>query len=174
MQLLPLTEKDKLTPRQLISYYGKIERDGRVTNMQQTLLHAPEAFDAYMEWYKLRDLLTPIFGQRAIWIFCHVISDGTDCLVCSTFFRRLLIDAGISPEEFVPTEEEALLQSLAKTFVNAGHGVDAETWKALAAKHDARTLSLLIAFGGMMVANNLFNNILDVPLDDYLYDYRKA
>ncbi|THF62124.1 hypothetical protein [Pseudothauera rhizosphaerae] len=174
MQLIEPLSPDALTPRQQVSYDAKIARDGRVTNMQRTLLHAPEAFDAYIEWYKLRDLLIPAFGERAVWIFCHTISAGTDCLVCSTFFRRLLIDKGIPPEAFVPTEEEQLLQSLARTFLANGHGVDADAWRRLAERHDTRTLVLLIAFGGLMVANNLFNNLLDVPLDEYLYDYRKT
>jgi hypothetical protein len=32
----------------------------------------------------------------------------------------------------------------------------------------------LTAFGGLMVATNLFNNALKVDLDDYLHAYRKA
>ena len=31
----------------------------------------------------------------------------------------------------------------------------------------------LTAFGGLMVATNLFNNALQVDLDEYLYRYRK-
>ena len=165
---------DAMTAEQKAAYASKIGRDGRVTNMQRTLLHSVPAFNAYIEWYNLRDTLVPVFGNRAIWVFCHTISEGTDCLICSTFFRRLLIDAGISPEHYVPSEEEVLLESLGRTFLTNGHGVDPETWARLRAKYDDRTLVNLVAFGGMMVANNLFNNILYPPLDEYLHDYRKT
>jgi hypothetical protein len=164
---------EAMTAEQKAAYESKIARDGRVTNMQRTLLHSVPAFDAYIEWYNLRDQLLPAFGERAIWVFCHVISAGTDCLVCSTFFRRLLIDAGMSPEDYVPSEDEALLESLGRTFLNNGHGVDPDVWARLRARHDERTLVNLVAFGGLMVANNLFNNILFPPLDEYLHDYRK-
>lgn len=164
---------DNISPAQKAAYDSKIARDGRVTNMQRTLLHSVPSFNAYIEWYNLRDLLTPVFGERAIWVFCHTISAGTDCLICSTFFRRLLIDAGISPDQYLPTEEERLLESLGRTFLNNGHGVDPQTWAALRARYSDEQLTALVAFGGLMVANNLFNNLLNPPLDEYLQDYRK-
>lgn len=108
------------TPEQTAAYDRKIARDGRVTNMQRTLLHSVPSFDAYIGWYDLRDIVVPVFGERAIWIFCHTISAGTDCLICSTFFRRLLIDAGLSPETYEPSETERLLESLGRTFAAGG------------------------------------------------------
>ncbi|WP_409310610.1 hypothetical protein [Pectobacterium sp. B1J-3] len=164
---------EELTPGQKSAYYSKIARDGRVTNMQATLLRSVPAFNAYIEWYNLRDILIPIFGERAIWIFCHSISEGTDCLICSTFFRRILIDAGISPADYQPNELDALLISLGNTFINQGHGIDPDVWQALQARYDDETLVALVAFGGLMVANNLFNNLLNVELDDYLEGYRR-
>ncbi len=173
MSLIPMADLQTLSARQKESYDRKIARDGRVTNMQRTLLHSAPAFDVYMGWYDLRDRLTPIFGDRAIWVFCHVISEGTDCLICSTFFRRLLTDAGISPDSYTPTDEEKLLESLGRSFLNNGHGVDQDVWRQLRERYDNTVLTDLIAFGGMMVANNLFNNIIDPELDEYLHDYKK-
>ncbi len=164
---------ETMTPEQKVAYDSKIARDGRVTNMQRTLLHSVPSFNAYIEWYNLRDLLVPVFGERAIWVFCHTISAGTDCLICSTFFRRLLIDSGISPETYEPSEEEALLESIGRTFITNGHGVDPEVWARLKARYSDEVLTTLVAFGGLMVANNLFNNLLNPPLDEYLHDYRK-
>lgn len=171
--IAPLAEQGLSADRQR-AFDGKIARDGRVTNMQRTLLHSVPAFDTFMGWYDLRDVLTPVFGDRAVWIFCHVISDGTDCLICSTFFRRLLIDAGLSPEDYVPTEEERLLESLGRTFISNGHGVDPATWAELRARYSDEILVALVSFGSMMVANNLFNNLINPPLDEYLQDYRKV
>lgn len=173
MSLIKHLDYEELTPQQKSAYFRKIARDGKVTNMQATLLHSVPAYNAFLEWYTLRDYVVPIFGERAIWIFCHAISAGTDCLVCSTFFRRLLIDAGISPEDYQPDATDELLLSLGKTFVNQGHGVDQQVWAALKAKYSNEALVALVAFGALMVANNLFNNVIDVELDDYLHDYRR-
>jgi hypothetical protein len=70
---------------------------GRVTNMKRTLARAPVALRALMTWYNLRDEVVPFLGERLTTLFAHAISAGTDCLICSTFFRRLLIDSGDRP-----------------------------------------------------------------------------
>ncbi|WP_431285672.1 hypothetical protein ACQW02_13055 [Humitalea sp. 24SJ18S-53] len=148
---------------------------GRITNMKQTLLHSVPAFHAYMEWYTQYDRLLPLFGERAVWLFCHAISSGTDCLICSTFFRRLLLDAGIKPGEYVANEKEALLSAFGRQFLTAqGEGKSGPVlWAKLNAAHPPAVLVDLVAFGGLMVATNLFNNMVGVQLDEYLEDYRK-
>ena len=70
----------------------------RMTNMKWTLAHAPVALRALLEWYPLHDQVVPFLGERRATLFCHAISTQTDCLICSTFFRRILIDAGEDPE----------------------------------------------------------------------------
>ncbi len=49
-----------------------------------------------MEWYPLRDEVAGFLGDRATTLFAHAISTQSDCLICSTFFRRILIDVGDS------------------------------------------------------------------------------
>ena len=41
-----------------------------------------------MTWYPLRDTVQPFLGERLTTLFAHAISSETDCLICSTFFRR--------------------------------------------------------------------------------------
>ena len=75
------------------------QRDvGRITNMKRTLLHSLPAFHALMEWYPLRDTVQPFLGERLTHLFAHAVSTETDCLICSTFFRRLLIESGENPD----------------------------------------------------------------------------
>src|SRR2546423_635217 len=82
----------------------QLSSSGRVTNMKRTLAHSPVAFRALMQWYALRDEVRPFLGERLTTLFAHAISSQTDCLICSTFFRRLLIDAGENPDELVLDE----------------------------------------------------------------------
>ena len=79
---------------------------GRVTNMKCTLAHSPVALDALMQWYPLHDAVAPFLGERRTMLFSHAISTQTDCLICSTFFRRLLIDAGEDPDALELDERE--------------------------------------------------------------------
>ena len=81
----------------------------RITNMKRTLLHSLPAFDALMTWYPLRDRVVAFLGERATLILAHAISAETECLICSTFFRRILIEGGENPDALVLSAEEATM-----------------------------------------------------------------
>ena len=147
---------------------------GRMTNMKWTLAHSPAAFRALMEWYPLRDEVEPFLGERRTWLFCHAISAENDCLVCSTFFRRLLIDAGEDPESLELDDLDELVMDFGRRLAVDPHGVDHDLYARLAERFDERQIVLLTAFGAVMVATNVFNDALDVDLDGYLQPYRRA
>ena len=66
---------------------------GRVTNMKRTLARSPVALGALMTWYDLHGEVVAFLGARAATLFVHAVSTQTDCLICSTFFRRWLAEA---------------------------------------------------------------------------------
>src|SRR6267142_6937233 len=80
---------------------------GRVTNMKRTLAHSPEALVALMTWYPLRDAVAAFLGDRATTLFAHAVSTEAECLICSTFFRRILIDAGEDPDRLRLDDRES-------------------------------------------------------------------
>jgi alkylhydroperoxidase family enzyme len=146
---------------------------GRTTNMKRTLAHSPVALHALMTWYDLRNEVVPFLGERPTTLFAHAISAGTDCLVCSTFFRRLLIDAGEDPEALRLDEWEQTVVAYGRQLAVDPHGVSDDLYGRLAARLAPDQIVALTAFGGLMVATNLFNNALRVDLDDYLHPYRQ-
>jgi alkylhydroperoxidase family enzyme len=146
---------------------------GRVTNMKRTLARAPVALRALMTWYDLRALVLPFLGVRLTTLFAHAISAGTDCLICSTFFRRLLIDAGENPEALRLDDWEQTIVAYGRQLAVDPHGVSDELFRRLEDRLRPDQIVALTAFGGLMVATNLFNNALQVDLDDYLDAYRK-
>jgi alkylhydroperoxidase family enzyme len=146
---------------------------GRVTNMKSTLARSPVALHALMTWYSLRDEVVPFLGERITTLFAHSISAGTDCLVCSTFFRRLLIDSGEDPAALKLDVWEQTIVAYGRQLAVDPHGVTDELFGRLAARLQPDQIVALTAFGGLMVATNLFNNALQVDLDDYLLPYRK-
>ncbi len=146
---------------------------GRATNMKRTLARAPVALHALMTWYDLRDEVVPFLGERLTTLFAHAISAGTDCLVCSTFFRRILIDSGEDPESLRLDDWEQTIVDYGRQLAKDPHGVSDELFARLAARLRPEQIVALTAFGGLMVATNLFNNALQVDLDEYLHGYRK-
>src|SRR3990172_6878452 len=172
-RIAPLTyETADAAARQV---YDETERTiGHMTNMKRTLLHSLPAFHALMEWYPLRDTVAPFLGERLTDIFAHAISSETDCLVCSTFFRRILIEAGEDPDSFALDEREALVVEFGRHLGKPFARVPDELYARLAAAFSDEQIVALTAFGALMVATNVFNNALDVELDGYLEPYRKA
>jgi alkylhydroperoxidase family enzyme len=147
---------------------------GRATNMKRTLARSPVALRSLMTWYDLRDEVARFLGDRATALFAHAISAGSECLICSTFFRRLLIDAGDDPDDPRLDEREALVVEFGRQLARDPHGVSDDLFARLSGSFLADQIVALTALGGLMVATNLFNNALRVDLDEYLWAYRKA
>jgi alkylhydroperoxidase family enzyme len=143
-----------------------IRRHARVTNMKRTLLNSLPAFRALMEWYPLRDTVQPFLGARLTVLFAHAISAETDCLICSTFFRRTLIDEGEDPDHLD-------LDGRERAVVEFGQRLAVSPYARVAAYFDPAQMTALTAFGAIMVATNVFNNALEVDLDEYLHPYRR-
>jgi alkylhydroperoxidase family enzyme len=131
------------------------------------------AFDALMTWYSLRDQVQPFLGERLTTLFAHAVSAETDCLICSTFFRRLLIQSGENPDRLRLDEWEIAVLEFGRSLATTPHSVADETYVRVAARLSREQMVVLTAFGALMVATNVFNNALQVPLDEYLEPFRR-
>jgi alkylhydroperoxidase family enzyme len=148
-------------------------RMARITNMKRTLLRSVPAFDALMTWYPLRDACIPILGERLTTIFAHAISAETDCLICSTFFRRILIDSGENPDDLVLDAREQAVIAFARRLGHTPFTVPDEIFASMRELFDEDAIVTITAFGALMVATNVVNNALEIPLDEYLEPYRR-
>jgi alkylhydroperoxidase family enzyme len=171
-RILPL-EDAEADPAGRAALDGIVAAHGRTTNMKRTLARSPVALDALMTWYDLRDAVVPFLGERTTTLFAHAISAGTDCLVCSTFFRRILIEWGEDPASLRLDDWERTVVEYGRQLAVDPHGVSDDLFARLADRLRPDQIVALTAFGGLMVATNLFNNALRVDLDDYLLRYRK-
>jgi hypothetical protein len=144
---------------------------GRMTNMKWTLAHSPVALDALLQWYPLFDALVPVVGERRMWILSHAISTQSECLICSTFFRRLLIEAGEDPEVLVLDDFDELIAEFGRRLAADPHSIDDALHTRLKERLTDAQIVTLTAFGAMMIATNVFNDALGVDLDGYLDRY---
>ena len=170
---VPPTAYDELTP------VGQAAHDGhaqvaRITNMKRTLLHSVPAFEALMTWYPLRDTVQRFLGERLTTLFAHAVSAETDCLICSTFFRRLLVQSGEDPDRLELDAWEAAVVAYGRKLATTPHTVPHEVYAPIASRLTREQIVALTAFGALMLATNVFNNALEVPLDEYLEPYRRA
>lgn len=141
--------------------------------MKRTLARNAVAFESLMTWYPLHDEVKAFLGKRATLVYVLAISEQSDCLVCSTYFRRHLIDAGETPERMVLDEREEALASFGRRLAMDSKDISDEVMGRITAFLTPDQVVTLTAFGAMMVATNIFINALDVELDEYLYEYRE-
>jgi alkylhydroperoxidase family enzyme len=95
-------------------------------------------------------------------------------LICSTFFRRILIDAGENPDDLQLDEREQAIIDFGLALARDHSYVPAAIYDRVAARLEPAQIVTLTTFGALMIATNVFNNALDVELDEYLWPYRRA
>jgi len=142
--------------------------------MKCTLAHSPPALAALMQWYPLYDTVVGFLGQRSTTVYVHAISSETDCLICSTFFRRWLSEQGDDPDRLSLNDQEQTLVDFGRQLATNANRVSDELFARLAQWLSPEQIVALTAFGGMMIATNVFNNAMRVDLDGYLQPFRKT
>lgn len=151
----------------------QIKSHGRITNMKLTLLHSLPAFHALMEWFPLEETIEKFLGERAVNFFCYAISTENDCLLCGTFFAKILKDLNIDFDTFDFTDEERVLIDYGRAIVKDANNVPPEIFDRLKSYWNEEQIVAITAFATIMIATNLINKVLQVELDDYLVAYTK-
>ena len=84
-----------------------------------------------------------------------------------------MIDSGEDPEALRLDDWEQTIVAYGRQLAVDPNAVSDELFARVAARLQPDQIVALTAFGGLMVATNLFNNALKVDLDDYLLSYRR-
>src|SRR4026209_2813954 len=130
-RILPL-DTETAPPDARAAADAHVRGHARMTNMKRALLHSLPAFHALMEWYPLRDTVQPFLGERLTTLFAHAISAQTDCLICSTFFRRMLIQTGENPDRLKLDERETAVVEFGRALAVSPFQVPEPVYQRLA------------------------------------------
>ncbi len=157
-------------------------QDGhQLTNEKLTLLHNVNAFNAVeVASYALDDDLQKLIGKLDGDLFEYAVSVSNDCLVCTTYFSRLLREEhGIDPNTFELSHRQELLMRFAQKAGHAPKEITDEEFLELkneflehgdgngnpvSEEKAEEIMVVLTAMAAMMVANNYVNEILHVDL----------
>jgi hypothetical protein len=110
-------------------------------------------------------------GKRLAYLYAYSISKASQCPLCSTFFRKIIIDAGEKPENLVLTNDEEDVLCLGSSIAKYNGNIRDHVYDAIAKKYSEEDMVTLIAFAGQMIATNIFNNVIETDIDEYLKDY---
>lgn len=136
----------------------------RITNEKLTLLHNVTCFEALeVQSYAVDRQLQRLVGKRAADFFEYAISQENDCIVCSTYFKKLLESHGITDiETFAFTDTEKLLIEYAKAIAADVKKIPKELFVRLKERFTSEEIVVITTMGVFMIANNYFNDILRV------------
>ena len=174
MPRVPPLEREQTTGETRATFDRELARFGRLTNMKRTLLRCPVAYHALMEWYPLFETIKAFLGERLAIIFAHAISSESDCLICTTYMRRILIDWGEDPNKLDLDEKGKALVSFGRAIVLPGNRIPSNLYRQVQRWFSYDQMVALTSFAALMVATNIINNALEVELDEYLYEYREG
>jgi alkylhydroperoxidase family enzyme len=171
MSYLPLINYESASDEVKKEYDYWTERSGRVTNMKRLLLNDLPTYHAYMAWYELYARLADAVGKRAVDLLCYAVSTNNHCLLCSTFFQQIFVDAGENPTDFALDATEQLLFDLGTAISQNPNAVDDEIYARLKDTFTTERIVLIIGFAAQMVATNYFNMAAKVAIDEPLEPY---
>ena len=167
----PVSETEKTESIREAFKMHTVQYSARITNMKATLAHSLLAFDIYMEWYPLYAAVEKILGKRLAYLYAYSISYASDCPLCSTFFRKIIVDAGERPEALEVTPSEQKILEFGSS-ISKHHGkIPDDVYNATATQFNKKDMIILIAFAGQMIATNVFSNVTETDIDEYLFDY---
>ena len=136
----------------------------RLTNEKKTLLYNAAAFEALeVRSYAVDRELQRLVGKRAADLFEYAISVQNDCIVCTTYFGKLLRNMGITDfDSFDFTPEETLMIEYGRAVARNPKEIPDELFARLRAVFDDETIVVMTTMAVFMIANNIFNDALQV------------
>jgi hypothetical protein len=170
-RIKPVSDNE-LSPSVKIAFERHIEEyNARITNMKATLGHSLLTFEVYMQWYPLYEQVEKVLGRRLAYLYAYSISKASDCPLCSTFFRKIIIDAGEKPENLALTPSQKEVVDFGSSIAKYQGNINDHVYNAVAANYSTTDMVILVAFAGQMIATNVFSNVIETDIDDYLTGY---
>ena len=167
----PINQKE-ISPSVQSAFERHIKKyNARITNMKATLGHSLLAFEVYMQWYPLYEQVETILGKRLAYLYAYTISKASDCPLCSTFFRKIIIDAGEKPEDLVLAPSQKDIIDFGNSIAKYQGNINDHLYNSIAQKYSKSDMVILIAFAGQMIATNVFSNVIETDIDEYLLEY---
>lgn len=145
--------------------------NARITNMKTTLGHSLTAFEVYMGWYPLYREVEKILGSRLAYLYAHAVSEAAECPLCTTFFRKIIIDSGEDPQKLALDSLQKDILYFGSAIARCKGNINDWVYNKVGERFSKAELVILIAFAGQMIATNIFNNVVQTDIDEYLADY---
>jgi hypothetical protein len=124
-----------------------------------------------MQWYPLYEKVKQQIGERAAYLFAWSVSTGCNCSLCITYFRKIMIENGDDPDKLLLNDHEKALLDFGSAIAQHKGCIANHVYNSLSQYHNSEEMVLLVAFAGQMIATNIFNNVIETDIDNYLMPF---
>jgi hypothetical protein len=170
-RITPLYEKE-FPPSVKIALERHLQQyNGGISNMKATLGYSLAAFEACMQWYPLYEEAEKILGKRLAYFYAYAVSSAAECIVCTAFFRKIIMDNGEKPERPELTDSQKNLLDFGRSVARHRGNIADHLYNVVAVNYSPGEMVLLVAFTSQMIATSIFNNVLETDIDEYLVNY---
>lgn len=160
---------DKATQDVKKTVADHLSKGHRLTSEKRTLLHNIPAFLALEESsYTLDAELQRMIGKRAADFYEYAISVQNECFVCTAYFTNLLKKNGIDFDTFDFTDQERLLIEYGQAIAKDPKNVSDDLFGRMKQTFSEEELVVITTMGVLMIANNHFNDILQVTPEKFV------
>lgn len=173
-RILPLRMESTDAETKVVYNKHTTEYNSRITNMKATLGHSLVAFEAYMQWYPLYEEVRKILNSRLSPLFAWAVSEASDCPLCSTYFRKIIIESGENPDSLVLSASDQQVLTFGATIAQNKGFVAEKVYQPIRKRFSDTEIVVLTAFAGIMIATNIFNNVIHTEIDEYLVPYKST
>ena len=139
-----------------------------ITNTKAILGHSMLSFTIYMQWHPLYEKVKQQIGERAAYLFAWSVSNATNCSLCITYFRKIMIENGEDPDRLLLNDYEKALLDFGSAIALHKGCIANHVYNSIEQYHNPEEMVLLVAFAGQMIATNIFNNVIETDIDNYL------
>ncbi len=167
-RISPLETREQSSEIRIAFIQHKTIYNSPITNMKATLGHSPTAFKVYMQWYPLFEELKVIIGARLATLFAWSVSEASESPLCSTRFRKMIIESGEHTEDLTISESEQQLLSFGAAIAQRKGVVSDEVFQPIREQYSDEDIVVFTAFAGITIATNIFNNAIHTEMDEFL------
>jgi hypothetical protein len=170
-RIAPLRRKDQTSEIQIAFIQHQTVYNTNINNMKATLGHSPTAFKVYMQWYPLFEELKRIVGTRLATLLAWSVSEETQGIIYTAFFRKAINDSGEDPDNLVLSENEQQFIDFGAAVARNNGLITDELFAGIQQQYSAEEVVIIAAFAGKMIAANIFNNLIQTETDEQLLPF---
>ncbi|MFN4314461.1 MAG: hypothetical protein ACK4E0_09225 [Chitinophagaceae bacterium] len=172
MARIPQMDINRLSPSVKVALERHLRtNNGIITNTNLTLCHSLPALEVYMQWYVMYDEIENLLGKRMAALYALALSSTSESPLCTAVFRKLVAESGESADHLQLNRQEQALYQFGSAIAKYSGNISDYVYNAISVDFKTNEMVLLIAFAGMMVATNIFNNTAETNIDSHLAAY---